>query len=143
MLKFHEPLVALARAGRLRAIQTPIQSGSARVLKLMRRCAAPERTARVLAEFKDACPELHLATEVIAGFPTERDADFDATLELLRQARFDFLYLYPYYENERMESRNLEPKCSAEEIAARLSRARRFFDEHKISYALYADVAPK
>ncbi len=143
LLKYREPLVSLARAGRLRGIQSPVQSASSRVLKLMRRCAAPERIAQVLAELKDAYPKLHLATEVIVGFPTEQEQDLDATLDMLRQARFDFLYLYPYYENERMESRNLGPKCSADEIAARVSRACSFFKAHKISYALFANTAPR
>ncbi len=77
-------------------LDMPIQHGSDRMLKLMRR---PERqkTIRERVQWlRDALPELALRTTLIVGFPGETDDDFEAMLELLEEIRFDHIGAFPY-----------------------------------------------
>jgi len=77
-------------------LDMPIQHGSDAVLQRMRR---PERQATIRERvrwLRDAIPDVALRTTVIAGFPGETDADFDALLELLEELRFDHLGAFTY-----------------------------------------------
>jgi ribosomal protein S12 methylthiotransferase len=77
-------------------LDMPIQHGSNRMLKLMRR---PERqhTIRERVQWlRDAVPDLSLRTTMIVGFPGETDEDFEAMVELLEEIRFDYIGAFPY-----------------------------------------------
>src|SRR5438132_2829211 len=67
----------------------PLQSGSARILKAMRRTYSRERYLRLVQEMRVAIPDLALTTDVIVGFPGETDADFSQTLEVVEEAGSD------------------------------------------------------
>jgi len=72
-----------------RFLHIPVQSGSDRVLESMNRGYAVEDFTEIVGSFRGAFPDLTLATDVIAGFPGEREEDFDATENLLRQIEPD------------------------------------------------------
>jgi ribosomal protein S12 methylthiotransferase len=81
-------------------LDMPIQHGSDRVLKRMRR---PERRATILERvrwLRDAVPDLALRTTVIVGFPGETEDDFESLLELLDEVGFDHLGGFAYSEEE-------------------------------------------
>ncbi|WP_419949232.1 tRNA (N6-isopentenyl adenosine(37)-C2)-methylthiotransferase MiaB [Candidatus Palauibacter sp.] len=83
-----------------RQLHLPVQSGSNRVLKRMvRRYTAEAFLARVEATRREV-PGIALSTDVIVGFPGETEADFAATLDLMRSVRFDDAYLYRYSKRE-------------------------------------------
>ena len=65
-------------------VHLPLQSGSSRILKRMRRTYTRERYLRLVDELRAAIPDLALGTDIIVGFPGETDADFDETLERRR-----------------------------------------------------------
>src|SRR5206468_4892943 len=67
----------------------PLQSGSSRILKAMRRTYGRERYLRLVDELRDAIPDLALTTDLIAGFPGETEADFAETLEVVEEVGFD------------------------------------------------------
>jgi threonylcarbamoyladenosine tRNA methylthiotransferase MtaB len=77
-------------------LHLPLQSGSARVLRRMRRGILPERYADLVDAAFAANPRLHLATDVIAGFPGESDADFEETVRLLEELPFASLHVFPF-----------------------------------------------
>ena len=94
----HQELVDLiARTPRiLPYLDMPIQHGSDRILKLMRR---PERRSTILDRIRwlrDAIPDVTLRTTVIVGFPGESEEDFREMLDLLEEAQFDYLGAFPY-----------------------------------------------
>src|SRR5215203_5388697 len=64
-------------------VHLPLQSGSARILRAMRRTYTPERYLRLVDELRDAIPDLALGTDVIVGFPGETDDDFRQTLHMV------------------------------------------------------------
>lgn len=77
-------------------IHLPLQSGSNRVLKLMNRNYRIERYLEIVESLRERCPDIAISTDIIVGFPTESDADFESTLEIMRQVRFDSSYSFKY-----------------------------------------------
>ena len=77
-------------------VHLPLQSGSDRVLKLMNR---PYDTAKYLSitdRLRAAAPGISFSTDVIVGFPTETEADFQATRELMDRVGFDNAFIFKY-----------------------------------------------
>ncbi len=79
-----------------RQLHLPVQSGSDRVLKRMVRRYTVERFMAIVDELRSAIPDLALSTDVIVAFPGETEEEYQATLDLLRDVRFDDAYLYRY-----------------------------------------------
>jgi tRNA-2-methylthio-N6-dimethylallyladenosine synthase len=74
----------------------PVQSGSNRVLKLMHRGYSRERYAGIIEKLRRARPEIGITTDIIVGFPGEAEDDFEQTLSLAREVRFDNAYIFKY-----------------------------------------------
>jgi tRNA-2-methylthio-N6-dimethylallyladenosine synthase len=74
----------------------PLQSGSTRILKAMRRTYSRERYLRLVAELRDAIPDLALTTDLIVGFPGETEADFQETVEVVEEVGFDGAFTFVY-----------------------------------------------
>ncbi|MCC6220212.1 MAG: tRNA (N6-isopentenyl adenosine(37)-C2)-methylthiotransferase MiaB [Deltaproteobacteria bacterium] len=79
-----------------RHIHLPLQSGSDRILKLMNRNYRVKRYLDIVNELKQYCPDIAISTDIIVGFPTETDADFEQTLEVMRTVSFNFSYSFSY-----------------------------------------------
>ncbi|HSP72870.1 MAG TPA: tRNA (N6-isopentenyl adenosine(37)-C2)-methylthiotransferase MiaB, partial [Gaiellaceae bacterium] len=77
-------------------VHLPLQSGSTRLLKAMRRTYTPERYLRLVAELRDAIPDLALGTDVIVGFPGETEEDFRATLAVVEAVGYDSAFTFVY-----------------------------------------------
>jgi tRNA-2-methylthio-N6-dimethylallyladenosine synthase len=77
-------------------VHLPLQSGSSRVLKRMRRTYDRERYLALAGRLRAAIPDLALGTDVIVGFPGETDADFRETLSVVEEARFDSAFTFIY-----------------------------------------------
>jgi len=76
----------------------PLQSGSDRILKLMHRGDTREHYAGLIAKLRRVRPGIGLTTDIIVGFPGETEDDFEQTLALCREVRFDNAYLFKYSE---------------------------------------------
>jgi tRNA-2-methylthio-N6-dimethylallyladenosine synthase len=74
----------------------PLQSGSSRILKAMRRTYNRERYLRLAAELREAIPDLALTTDLIVGFPGETEADFLETMSAVEEVRFDSAFTFVY-----------------------------------------------
>jgi threonylcarbamoyladenosine tRNA methylthiotransferase MtaB len=74
----------------------PLQSGSDTVLRLMRRRYTAERFRRAVALIRELVPDVAITTDVIAGFPDETDADFEATHSLCGEIGFAAIHAFPY-----------------------------------------------
>jgi tRNA-2-methylthio-N6-dimethylallyladenosine synthase len=74
----------------------PAQSGSDRVLKLMHRGYTRDRYLEIVGQLRQARTGMGITTDLIVGFPGETEADFEATLELAREAQFDNAYIFKY-----------------------------------------------
>ena len=74
----------------------PLQSGSTRVLKAMRRTYSRERYLSLVSELRRAIPDLALTTDLIVGFPGETEDDFRATLEAVEEVGFDGAFTFVF-----------------------------------------------
>ena len=103
-------------------VHLPLQSGSARVLKAMRRTYTPDRYLALVDRLRDAIPDLALGTDIIVGFPGESDADFGETIELVEQVRFDSAFTFIYSPRAGTEAAGLPDQVPEPEKHARLER---------------------
>jgi tRNA-2-methylthio-N6-dimethylallyladenosine synthase len=77
-------------------VHLPLQSGSSRVLKAMRRTYTRERYLALAETMRSAIPDLAFGTDIIVGFPGETEADFAQTLEVVEEMRYDSAYTFVY-----------------------------------------------
>lgn len=73
-----------------------VQSGSDAVLKKMNRKYTAEQFKSVVEKLRDAFPDCSITTDIIAGFPTETDEDFQKSVELVREMKFAKIHVFPY-----------------------------------------------
>ena len=78
------------------SLHMPLQSGSDRVLRAMRRSYRQERFLSILDEVRDSIPSAAITTDTIVGFPGETEADFEQTLDVVRRARFSAAFTFQY-----------------------------------------------
>ena len=74
----------------------PLQSGSTRVLKAMRRTYSRERYLRLVDELRAAIPDLALTTDLIVGFPGETEAEFEETVTAVEEVGYDGAFTFVY-----------------------------------------------
>jgi tRNA-2-methylthio-N6-dimethylallyladenosine synthase len=77
-------------------LHLPLQSGSDRILKSMKRAYSRERYLSKVKMAREIIPGLALTTDIIVGFPGETEEDFEQTLSLIKEVRFDGAYLFQY-----------------------------------------------
>jgi tRNA-2-methylthio-N6-dimethylallyladenosine synthase len=77
-------------------LHLPVQSGSSRVLKEMRRRYTRESYLELVAQVREAVPDIALSTDMIVGFPGETAEDFAQTLSLVEQVRFHSMFSFKY-----------------------------------------------
>ena len=79
-------------------LHLPVQSGSSRVLGLMRRRHSREEYLDLVARIREAIPKVQLSTDMIVGFPGETEADFEETLSLTATVRYHSMFSFKYSE---------------------------------------------
>lgn len=77
-------------------LHMPLQSGSDKVLKKMRRSYRTKRFMKILDEVREKLPQASITTDIIVGFPGETEEDFQQTLDLVEKARFTSAYTFQY-----------------------------------------------
>jgi tRNA-2-methylthio-N6-dimethylallyladenosine synthase len=77
-------------------VHLPIQSGSNRILRLMRRPYTREKVLKIMQQLRKHLPLISISTDLIVGFPTESDEDFQDTLRLFDEVTFDMAFVFKY-----------------------------------------------
>jgi tRNA-2-methylthio-N6-dimethylallyladenosine synthase len=98
----------------------PVQSGSSRILKAMRRSYSRERYLRLVEEMREAIPDLALTTDIIVGFPGESEEDFEQTLMLAEEVRYDSAFTFVFSPREGTEAAALPDQVPEETKRARI-----------------------
>ena len=88
-------------------LHIPLQSGSDRILRVMRRPYNTRIYQSLLEKLSEAIPALGLGTDVIVGFPGETEADFEATREFIRTLPFSYLHVFSYSDRKGTEATQL------------------------------------
>jgi tRNA-2-methylthio-N6-dimethylallyladenosine synthase len=103
-------------------VHLPLQSGSARILKAMRRTYTPERYLRLATELRDAIPDLALGTDIIVGFPGETEDDFQETLAVVEQVGYDSAFTFVYSPRAGTEAAELAGQVEHDVKIERMER---------------------
>jgi tRNA-2-methylthio-N6-dimethylallyladenosine synthase len=121
---FREPVIAaIAECATVcEQVHLPLQSGSSRILKAMRRTYDRERYLRLAATLREAVPDLALGTDVIVGFPGETEADFRETLTVVEEVRFDSAFTFVYSPRHGTEAAGLPDQVPDEVKRDRIER---------------------
>jgi tRNA-2-methylthio-N6-dimethylallyladenosine synthase len=102
-------------------VHLPVQSGSDRVLDAMQRLYSREQYLERVTWMRSAKREISLSSDMIVGFPGETDADFEDTLSLLDEVKFDAIFGFKYSPRPNTPSLKLEDAIPDEEKARRLN----------------------
>jgi tRNA-2-methylthio-N6-dimethylallyladenosine synthase len=103
-------------------IHFPLQSGSDRILKAMRRSYRSARYLEWLHTIRKAVPEVAVTTDIIVGFPGETEEDFDETLRVVEEARFDAAYTFQYSPRAGTEAAEYDEQVPKEVVQERFER---------------------
>ena len=104
-----------------RHIHLPVQHGSNRILRAMGRKYTREQYLGLVGRIRKTIPEVSLTTDILIGFPGESEEDYELTLELMRQVRFEDAFTYRYNPREGTRAFELEDEVPERVKQERLS----------------------
>jgi len=112
--------VMAAESGICKHIHLPVQAGSDRILKLMRRTYSRRDYLALVEKIRALIPGIGLTTDIIVGFPGETPGEFDETFSLLQEVEFDAAYIFQYSERPgTLAARKFADDVSSEEKSRR------------------------
>ncbi|MDC7242878.1 MAG: MiaB/RimO family radical SAM methylthiotransferase, partial [Sphaerochaetaceae bacterium] len=103
-------------------IHLPVQSGSNKVLKKMNRKYTKEQYLDLVDRIYKKIPNVSLTTDIIVGFPTETEADFQETMDLVRKSRFEGAYTFIYSRRKGTPAATYESNITETQAKDRLHR---------------------
>jgi threonylcarbamoyladenosine tRNA methylthiotransferase MtaB len=115
-------------------LHLPLQSGSDRILRRMRRPYTVAMYRRVVERLAAGIPRLGLGADVIAGFPGETEADFEATLALVDDLPFTYLHVFPYSARAGTEAARLDGRVEERIIGQRSRRLRELARDKALAF---------
>jgi tRNA-2-methylthio-N6-dimethylallyladenosine synthase len=121
---FREPVIAAIAecAAVCEHVHLPLQSGSSRVLKAMRRTYTREHYLELVARMREAIPDVALGTDIIVGFPGETEAEFAETLEVVAEVGFDSAFTFVYSPRAGTEAAAMPDQIAHEIKIERMER---------------------
>jgi threonylcarbamoyladenosine tRNA methylthiotransferase CDKAL1 len=125
-------LMELFASGSVASLLCPIQSGNDRILGLMKREHDAKSIFDIMTSIRTRWPGIRLTTQIIAGFPTEREDEFEDTLQFLRDVPVDAVTIFAYDDKENAPSARIFPKIEEAVIRQRVERARKDLKRHGI-----------
>ena len=103
-------------------LHMPLQSGSDRILKAMRRSYRSERFLGILDRVRERIPNAAISTDIIVGFPGETDEDFEDTMRVVEQARFASAFTFQYSIREGTPAATMPDQVPKEVVQERYER---------------------
>jgi len=121
---FREPVIAaIAECDAVcEHVHLPLQSGSSRVLKAMRRTYTRERYVALAEKLRAAIPDLAFGTDIIVGFPGETEGDFQETLEVVEEIGYDSAFTFVYSPRAGTEAAAMPDQVPHEVKIERMER---------------------
>jgi tRNA-2-methylthio-N6-dimethylallyladenosine synthase len=103
-------------------IHLPVQAGSDRVLKLMKRAYTKKRSLEKVDMVRAAIPDVAITTDIIVGFPGETEEDFQDTLDLVATARYDDAFTFQYSARPMTAAASMDGHLPKEVVQERYER---------------------
>ncbi len=121
-----------------RSLHIPLQSGSDSILELMGRSYSTADYAKLIKDLSNRVPGIMLGSDIIVGFPGEKENDFQITVSFLEETALNYLHIFPYSDRFKARSRNFKDKVPVSEIRRRstilhhlsLKKRRDFLSQH-------------
>ena len=118
-------------------IHLPVQSGSNKILKLMNRRYTRDNYLEKVDKLRRVCPAIGITSDVIVGFPQETQRDFEDTLELMKEVKFDDLFSFQYSDRPMTHASRFNNKIPSDVKRERL----RILQEDQNEYSLEKNKA--
>jgi len=134
--KYKFELIELIKTKRIKSILAPVQSGNERILELMNRKTDIKVFKGVIKDMKKVFQRLRLRTQVIVGFPTETENDFEDTITLVEECGLDEVDIFQYVERNNMTSSKIFPKVPNEVIYDRIRKIKTYLPMRTITHAI-------
>ncbi len=119
-------------------LHMPLQSGSDRILKAMRRSYRTSRFMRILDSVRERIPGAAISTDIIVGFPGETEEDFEGTLDIVRRARFAQAFTFQYSIRPGTPAATMPDQVPKEVVQERFERLTALQDD--ISWELNREL---
>ncbi len=125
-------------------VHLPLQSGSSSLLKKMNRNYTKEQYLALVDRIRAKMPDVSLTTDIIVGFPGETEQDFEATLDVVRKAKYDSAYTFIYSKRTGTPAAKMEDQIDEAVVKERFNRLLETVNEvsHSIS-ARYTGTVQK
>lgn len=105
-----------------RHLHLPVQSGSSRILEKMNRRYTKEHYLELVKKIRAAVPDISLTTDIIVGFPGETEEDFQETLDVVRQVRYDSAFTFIYSKRTGTPAAVMENQVPEDVVKDRFDR---------------------
>jgi len=115
-------------------LHLPVQSGSNRILKRMNRAHTAESYLALLDRLRGVRPDIALSGDFIVGFPSETDADFEATLDLVRAVNYALAYTFKYSPRPGTPAATMEDQVAQHVMHDRLQRLQALITEQSHAF---------
>jgi tRNA-2-methylthio-N6-dimethylallyladenosine synthase len=115
-------------------LHLPVQAGSDKVLKAMNRAHTAESYLRLIETIRAARPDIAISGDFIVGFPGERDADFEATLSLVREVGYASAFSFKYSRRPGTPAAAMPGQVKPEVADERLQRLQALLDEQQQAF---------
>jgi tRNA-2-methylthio-N6-dimethylallyladenosine synthase len=112
-----------------KSMHMPLQSGSTKVLKSMKRGYSKEWFLNRVQKLKEMSPEATISTDIIVAFPGESDKDFEDTLDVMRQVKFDQIFSFKYSPRPQTEAQTFTNIVDEDIASARLTTLQSLHNE--------------
>lgn len=127
------PMYLVSQKGRLiqllkesdrifRFLHIPVQSGSERILRSMKRGHTVEKYREIVKSFRVSCPDITIGTDIIVGFPGESEGDFESTLDLISESKPDIVHCSKYGARPGTPAALLHGRLATDVVKGRSSR---------------------
>ncbi len=117
-----------------KSMHMPLQSGSTKILKDMKRGYSKEWFLNRAKKLRDMCPDVSISTDIIVAFPGESDADFEDTLDVLKEVRFEQLFSFKYSPRPETEAElftnTVDPELASHRLTTLQSLHTEILDEN-------------
>jgi len=104
------------------SIHLPFQAGSDKILNLMNRGYSAEEYLKKIRLLRERCPDIAITADCIVGFPGEGDEDFELTMDLVREVRFDGMFSFIYSHRRYTAASSMPDPVPREAALERLTR---------------------
>lgn len=117
-----------------KSIHVPLQAGNTRVLKEMKRGYTKEWFLNRCAKIRSIVPDARISTDIIVGFPGETDEEFEDTIDIINQVKFDQIFNFKYSPRPETPAMHMENQVDDATASKRLDRVIELHKQHQVEH---------